>query len=109
MKKFEQLRKETSAIHLDFLLTDLGAASTFLDIAQTTQNCETRSRNVQNATDAHDAVLKFFPRVTMSVQQNADVQLKLDLLFARIRTFAHFDQTEAEKILTGSDICIQRT
>ena len=109
MKSFDQLQQETNAIHLDFLLVDLGAASTFLDNPKTTQNSETRSRNVQNAMVAHDAVLKFLPRVSMSVQQNADMQEKLNLLLARIGAFARLDQTVAEKALIGADICVQQT
>jgi hypothetical protein len=86
MKSFNQLHQETSALQLDFLLTDLKAASTFLDIAQTTRHSVTRARNVHNANVAHDAVQHFLPRVQMSEQDNTDVQGKLDLLKERIRT-----------------------
>ena len=71
---------------MDFLLTDLSAACTFLDIANTTQNSATRARNVQNATAAHDAVRRFMPRVPMSEQENGDLLAKLDRLEGRIQS-----------------------
>lgn len=39
-----------------FLLTDLDLANTFLDIAEATDNEDTRKRNIKNARKAHDAV-----------------------------------------------------
>ena len=108
MKSFDQLQQETAALHVDFLFTDLNAASTFLDIAETTRNIETRARNVHNATIAHDAVLRFLPRVTMSARQNTDLKEKLDALLARIQTFGLLKPPNEEEIGPDPDSCIQQ-
>lgn len=49
MKSFRELQQETNDLHLNFLVTDLSTAFTFLEVAQTTRNAETRARNIQHA------------------------------------------------------------
>lgn len=87
MKTFEQLQTETNAVQLGFLLSDLNAAFTFLDIAETTRNGDTRARNVQNATVAYDTIERFRPRVVVTEQQGAELQQQLNLLSRRIQAF----------------------
>lgn len=89
MKSFEQIQQETAEIQFDFLLADLKTADTFLDIAGTTHNGETRARNLQNATAAYTAVERFFPRVRMTEQQSVELQEKLRLLKVRIQLAEH--------------------
>ena len=57
---------------LDFLLTDIAAAHTFLDVAETTRDADSRTRNVQHARDAYDSVLRFGNRAHLSPQQADD-------------------------------------
>lgn len=87
MDNFEQLQQQTNEVQLDFLLADVRTAFTFLDIAETTRNTETRARNLQHATAAYAAVERFLPRVTMTGEQSADMQEKLRVLKQRIRSF----------------------
>ena len=84
MKSFTQLQQETSAVQLDFLLTDVSAANTFLDVAGTTRDKATRNRNVQHAQEAYAMVCRMSDRVQKTAEQDAELQDRLDLLKARI-------------------------
>lgn len=92
MKSFADLERETAAVQLAFLLADLATANTFLDVAETTSDNVTRERNIGNANTAHEAVTRFFPRVTMTALQTTDVQDRLGLLRGRITAM---EQTQA--------------
>ena len=48
-----------------FLLADLDTALTFLDIAKTTTNEETRQRNFENARKAYDTVLQLMQKLSL--------------------------------------------
>ena len=91
MKTYSQLRDETSALHYDFLVLDTKTANTFLDIAQTTRNAETRSRNLQNAATAYATVVRLTARVAMTEQQDTDLHSELELLRVRMESFDHSD------------------
>lgn len=84
MKSFDQLQQETNVLQIDFLLTDLTTALTFVDIAQTTSNCETRARNLGNASLAYKTLMHFLPRVTMTEEQSTELHSKMALLKERI-------------------------
>lgn len=87
MKSFGALHQETNALHYDFLMLDMKTAGTFLDIVQTTQNAETRTRNLHNAATAYATVLRLSPRVSMTTGQAADFRSELGLLKNRIASF----------------------
>ena len=70
MKSFVQLQSETHAVQLDFLLTDIGAANTFLDVANTTRDAATRARNIGHATEAHDVVRRMSERAHLSAAEH---------------------------------------
>lgn len=86
MKSFAQLLQETSAVQLDFLLTDIAAANTFLDVANTTRDAETRTRNVQNGKEAYAVVHRMSGRVHINAEQTVDLENKLRLLKERLET-----------------------
>ena len=63
-----------------FLLVDLDAALTFMDIAEATRNEEIRQRNYQNARDACDTVFQLIQKVTLDDAQKKEIRKKLILL-----------------------------
>jgi hypothetical protein len=67
-----------------FLLTDLDVGMTFLDLATTSTNPQTRQRNRENAQKAYDAVLHFLPRVIFTEAETKAVHEKLELLRNRL-------------------------
>ena len=68
----------------EFLRVDLDTASTFMDIADTTGNEETRQRNFQNARNAYDAVLSLMEKSTLDDAQKEALRAKLILLKTRL-------------------------
>ena len=69
---------------VEFLLVDLDTALTFMAIAETTGNEETRQRNYQNARIAYDSVLQLMQKVTLDNAQNEAIRKKLTLLRTRL-------------------------
>jgi hypothetical protein len=49
------LREASNAVHVDFVLTELDLAITFCERALSTQDDETRERNIRHARKAYDA------------------------------------------------------
>lgn len=86
MKSFDQLQKETRAVQFNFLLADLATGNTFLDVADTTHNSETRVRNVHNAQVAYDTVDRLGKRLSMTAEQGLEFQGKLQALSKRLST-----------------------
>ncbi len=84
MKSFGELQEETRAVQLSFLLTDIGAANTFLDVAHTTGDAATRVRNVQHAQEAYSMIARMSGRVQMSSEDGEDLRVKLEMLKKRL-------------------------
>jgi hypothetical protein len=78
------MRSSAANNRVEFLLTDLDTALTFLDIARTTTNEETRRRNFENARRAYDTVIQLMQRVPLDDAQNEFIQGKLTLLRMRL-------------------------
>jgi hypothetical protein len=79
MVEFEELREQTNLLGIDFLMTEIAAGCTFLDVADTTGVEETRIRNRKNAQTAYDTIQRLRSRVTMSPAQ-------LDAFSTRLKT-----------------------
>ena len=69
---------------VEFLLIDLDTALTFMDVAETTGNEETRQRNFQNARTAYDSILQLMQKVTLDDAQNEAIRKKLTLVRTRL-------------------------
>lgn len=80
MSSFTRLREESNRIGIDFLLTELDTAFTFLDVAKTTGSPETRVRNRSNAHEAYVIAQRMQTRVVMEPRQKAMFDEKLELL-----------------------------
>jgi hypothetical protein len=70
---------------VQFLLTDLDLANTFMDIAENSQVQETKNRNRNNACTAHDAVLRLVGKLTPDVDQRRAIEAKLAILKTRLQ------------------------
>ena len=69
---------------VEFLLTDLETALTFMDVAQTSRDQETKQRNHANAHSAYDTVIRLLPKLKPTVAQQQTIDEKLSLLKARL-------------------------
>src|SRR5262245_25817084 len=70
---------------IEFLLTDLDIALTFMDVAETTEFRGTAERNHQNARNAYDTVVAKLREVTPNTHQQALLDEKLTTLRARLK------------------------
>lgn len=90
-----QLIQQAHRIGMKFLLVDLATALTFLDLSETTQSDETRTRNRQNASVAYDTVLRLLPRLKSSAEERSAVEAKLTELRSRLSALGCLPQPEA--------------
>jgi hypothetical protein len=80
----EWMRSSSQNNRVEFLLTDLDTAFTFLDIAKTTSNADTRYRNFENARRACDTVIQLMQGIPLNIEQSESIQEKLTLLRSRL-------------------------
>jgi hypothetical protein len=77
-------KPEAGSTGAEFLLADLEAALTFLNVAQTSGNAETVIRNHENARHAHDTVARLLQRVTLTADDRQIIEAKLAVLKERL-------------------------
>lgn len=76
--------RDSNRIGVQFLLTDLDLALTFLTVASTSRNLEITHRNWRNARKAHDAILHLLPRLTTTDGELQSIDEKLSALRFRL-------------------------
>ena len=69
---------------VEFLLSELDLAVTFMDFANTTTNEETAQRNYQHAIKAYKTAERFLPKVMPDRMQRQTIAEKLANLRARL-------------------------
>ena len=69
---------------IEFLLTDLDTAHTFLDVAHTSGDQEIKQRNYTNARVAYDTVTGLLSKVRPTAAQQQAIDEKLNRLKARL-------------------------
>lgn len=79
-KRFRDLNQNG----VNFLLVDLDAAMTFMDVAQTSHVQETVWRNHNNARKAYDTVLRLLEKLTPDAEQRQEINAKLAVLKMRL-------------------------
>ena len=70
---------------VDFLLTDLDSAMTFMDIAAASHIQETIHQNRNNARRAYDAAVHHLGKLTPDAGQRPQIDTKLALLKTRLQ------------------------
>lgn len=79
---------EANKVGGEFCLTDLDAAMTMLDRAETTRESATRERNILNAREAFDVVSRLVDRLTLEPEQEETIRERLKTLADRLRRVA---------------------
>jgi hypothetical protein len=74
------LRAVSTAVRVDFVLVELDLGVTFCERALSTQDEETKERNIRNARRAHDAALHFLPRLSLASAEQALIEDKASRL-----------------------------
>lgn len=88
MRLLEQLDHavhEANKVGGEFCLTDLDAAMTMLDRAETTREEATRRRNLHNAHEAFDVVSRLAQRLSLERDQAEQIRERLQALAERLR------------------------
>jgi hypothetical protein len=80
-KSIHEAISESNRAGVQFLITDLEAALTFLDVADVTHSDENRARNRGNAMTVYETVLRLLPKVTPT----EDERQKLEDRFSRLK------------------------
>jgi hypothetical protein len=77
--------REINRNGVNFLLTDLDLALTFMDISETTHSEETAQRNHNNGRKAYDTVLHLLDRLVPSPSERQAIDAKLAILKTRLQ------------------------
>jgi hypothetical protein len=77
-ERHSELIDRTNSIGIDFLRTDLRAALTFIQVAETSSSWESRDRNYRKALEGYRAVVHFLPRLVPSPKELAEIETKLE-------------------------------
>jgi hypothetical protein len=79
-----RMQREFNEAGVQFLLTELKTAHTFLDIAEMTENLETRERNLRHAQEAYTVALRHNPEVVPTDEQAADLRKRFNEVKSRL-------------------------
>jgi hypothetical protein len=71
---------DPNRIGAESLITDLGVAFAFLDVARASRGEEARRRNCKNARRVHDTVLALLPKANVNEAERLTINEKLALL-----------------------------
>jgi hypothetical protein len=80
-------REACTAAHIDFVLSELDLGATFCEVALSTQDEETKERNIRNARKAYNSALHFLQRLSLGSAEEARIEekaLRLKGLFERL-------------------------
>lgn len=80
-------RDAHAAVHVDFVLSELDLGATFCEVALTTQDEETKERNIRNARKAYETALHLLQRLSLGSAEQARFEekaLRLKGLFERL-------------------------
>jgi hypothetical protein len=83
-KPHAQIIAESHLIGVDLLITDAKTALTLLDLAESSETAELKSRRIEEARDAHETILSFLRRLNPTAEQSAILSAKLHTLKARL-------------------------
>jgi len=97
---FEVARQNTHDAALDFLQSEIGAGIVFADLALSTQNAETRRRNISNALIAYSAIIRFRERVVFTQAEASRFISGLAQLKDKLAKLGQFVDTKPRTIPT---------
>jgi hypothetical protein len=78
------LAKSLNRNGVDFVMVDLDAALTFMDVADASRVSEIRQRNHQNARKAYETAGRLLQKLSPSAEQQREIGLKLARLKGRL-------------------------
>jgi hypothetical protein len=88
--KTSHLLERSNHIGVQFLLTDLETARTFLEVAEVSGIEEVKSRNRKNARVVYETVLRLSSNVVPTLEEQIELDRKLDELRRRLESLGIF-------------------
>lgn len=88
IEQLDRAVHEANKVGGEFCLTDLDAAMTMLDRAETTRDDATRQRNLLNAREAFEVVSRLAGRLTLEAEVEQTIRERLRTLSERLRRVA---------------------
>lgn len=84
MEPFSRIIEQSNAAGVGFLMVELDAGLTFLDVANTAIYPETATRNRENAHLAYKTIVRYSGRVTLVGKDKIDFEQKFTRLKNRL-------------------------
>lgn len=94
LKSTRQVMEESNRVGVQFLLADIAAALTFLNVAEVTQSESSRKRNCGNALRAYQTVLRLRLKVAPSEAEQSELTKRLEELKNRLEAFGILSKPE---------------
>ena len=85
MSDIAQNLRDSNAVSIEFLKTELSTGLLFADLALGAGDPEKKSRNTKNARTAYEAILKFIVRVTLDDDDTRHMTEGMTLLKSHLR------------------------
>jgi hypothetical protein len=101
MIPFPKLRQQTNRAAIEILFTDIRTAFTFLRVAETTGDPETRQRNWRHARRAYDSVTRFSTRFLMTEQERRRLETELGELRQALEAVGYVFDGNPERSLAS--------
>jgi hypothetical protein len=77
-----ELRHQFEQNRVDFLFTELDTATTFCDVARSSNDPDKTRRNIKNAREGYDTILKFQDGAVL----NAQSKIEFDEKFSNLKS-----------------------
>lgn len=84
VKDNSRLMDETNRVGVQYLLVEVHTGLTFLDVADTTERRENRTRNLQNALKVYQSVQRLLPQVTPLPDEKMELESGMEVLKSRL-------------------------
>ena len=81
----KQLREQFEDTQVQFMLTELDTATTFCNVANSSNNLEKVERNIANACEAYNTVLKHLPEVRFDSRSKGEFDVRMAHLQTLLR------------------------
>jgi hypothetical protein len=86
VKSFSELRQESNDVGVQFVMTELKLASSFLDVAAYLSALHHRNQSIENARRAYASVQHFLPRLRLTNSQAASIQARANQIRRRLES-----------------------
>lgn len=92
--QLDEASQHYQALKLQFILTELGLASTFCDVAISTMDKERATRNVKHARQAYESAARFLSSAKLTAAEARNVNERMNILRAELHGLEQTDPAQ---------------